>query len=89
MEKTTEANLFEGVLNHWPIAVVIVSIIFSWAHFQSNLAELARNIIEAQNRITTVEASSQTASVNYATLSGKIETANGKLDILLKANHLQ
>lgn len=66
-----------------------VTLISGWVHFQSNLADLSNQVSSQATRLSTVEVAAQTANVDNATLQGAINTANGKLDILLKADHLE
>jgi hypothetical protein len=92
-ENNEAGDFFKNILKNWRFAVVIFSIIgsiiFSWSHFESKLEDLKLQIGDFSGRISIVENSTQAASVNYATLGGKIETVNGKLDIILKHDGLQ
>lgn len=72
---------FDAMFNHWPVVIAICAIVFSWAHFESSLSSLQKEVDQA-----TIQASSANANVNE--LSGSIREINAKLDILLKKVNL-
>lgn len=78
-----------NVIEYWPLITGVVIVLLSIGHYQSSLSEVTNALAETRNRVSAVEQSTQTANINYATLSGKIDTTNGKLDLLLSASHLK
>lgn len=82
-------NFIDLGIKHWKIVVIFATLVATWTHFQTNQSDFTKQLSEFQIRIANVETATQTASVNYATLSGKIDTTNAKIDILLKHDSLQ
>lgn len=79
--KPDAEGLFDSILSNWPVAVVIASIIFSWAHFQSALQAV-------QDKQTADESQATVLSANYNLVSQSISGINAKLDILIKHDNL-
>jgi hypothetical protein len=75
-EKGTGIDLLKALVNNWPIVIVICSIIFSWAYFQSDLKSL-------QKEVETVKLQAEVIDSNYNDVSGDIREINAKLDIIL------
>ena len=78
-------ELFNIILKNWHFVIVIlgfiVSLVYSWSHFESAVRDLQQK--ELQNQI---QANSLSASVQQIT--PEISSINAKLDILLKHNGL-
>lgn len=77
MDSRNAKSFMDQIFNHWPIAVVISSIIFSWAHFQTNLENL-------QEKVGTLQLQAATINGQYTNISGDIKSINAKLDIIIK-----
>lgn len=87
--KKTDSFFLETAMKYWPVLVAVITAVSMWTHFQTTILDLAKQVSETQARVTTVETSTQAASVNYAVLSGKIDTVNANINILLKQGNLQ
>lgn len=85
MKNNNESTLVNAVVKNWHIISmlvgVVVSIIFSWAHFQSSLDALTE-------KVNKNEVQANVLSANIQQISPEISAINAKLDILLKQNGL-
>lgn len=79
--KNNPEDLFDSILSNWPIALAIASMIFAWAHFQSDIQSI-------QDKQTADESQATVLSANYNLVSQSISGINAKLDILIKHDNL-
>lgn len=71
-----DETLFQALRDNWQVAMVIVSIIFSWAYFQFSLKSL-------EVRVSTVELKASAID----SLQGDLKAINAKLDIILSGKY--